>query len=138
MAYHERNTGVSGRCDDGTPFRYGRSNRLFHQDMRPALDAANCQLEVQVGRRGDRDGIHALRKQILDMRKGCTAQRPGHHLPLLAVRVRHADQCYARHVGKHARVIASHNPHADNADAQSGVRAEIRGFDPYRQKTPSD
>jgi hypothetical protein len=35
-------------------------------------------------------------------------------------------------------VIASHNPHADNADAQSGVRAEIRGFDPYRQKTPSD
>jgi hypothetical protein len=121
MAYHEGNTGVSGRCDDGTPFGYGRSDGLFHQDMRAALDAGNCQLKVQVGRRGDRDGIHAFRKQILDVRKGCTAQRPGHHLPLLAVRVRHADQGYARHIGKHARVVASHNPHADNADAQSGV-----------------
>lgn len=89
--------------------------------VRAAPDTGHCQLEVEVGWRGDRDRIHACCKQTLGIAEGCTAQRPGYHLPLLRIRVCHAHQPYPCHIGEDARVIAPHDPHADYADTQSGM-----------------
>ena len=101
---------------------------FFHQDMRATLDAGNCQLEVQVGRRGDGEGIDAGAEQTLHVREAGAAERVRDKFALAAVRIGDPDELYAREVGKHAGMVLAHDADAHHTHAHEPVSALLHGW----------
>jgi hypothetical protein len=93
--------------------------------MHAAGDAGKRKVPVQMGGRGDRDGVNAALKQFLDRAKGRTAERATDGMGLPAVRVRDARELYRRKLRQHARMICAHHPDTHHADAYGLVGVDI-------------
>jgi hypothetical protein len=60
MTDHERNAGAPGRGNDCAPLFHRRCDRLFDQDMHPALDACERQFLMKMRGGRDRHGVDTL------------------------------------------------------------------------------
>src|SRR5215510_7797477 len=113
------------RRDDAAPLlRIGR-DRLLHQDVDAALDAGERDVVVQMGGRRDGHGVDAQRQQRVEIVDGVGPQRTGDEAGLLPVRIGDSDKLNPRQAGENARVVAAHDPDADDTDPQRGFRTAL-------------
>ena len=133
MADHQRDAGPPRRGDDGAPLLDRGRDRLLDQHMHAAVDAGEREVAMQMGRRGDGDGIDAGGQQALDVGIALAAERAGHEVALLRFGVGNADQLHARKIGEHARMVAAHDADADDTDSKRLVRGDCG---PFRHAPP--
>ena len=96
--------------------------------MHAARDAGERNVAMQMGRRGDGDGVDAEREQRIDVADGAAAQRIGDKLGLLGVRVGDADELGARQTSENARMVRTHHADADDSHAQCALRIVLDGL----------
>ena len=84
---------------------------------------AKRDIAMQVGGRGDGDGVDVEIEQFADIGDGGAAQGARDEIGLLAVGIGDADQFGARQSGKHAGMVAAHDADADDAHTQRTLRA---------------
>ena len=95
--------------------------------VQAALDAGKRDVLMQMGRCGDGDGIDAVRKQSVDVRKRPATNRVCHAFATFRVRINNADEPHPRQIGKNAGVIAAHDADANDADAQNPICTTFGG-----------
>ena len=119
----KRHAGAARRGDNFAPLFDRRGDRLFHHDVDAARDAGKRDIAMQMGRRGNGDGVDVAIEQVADIGDGRAAQRARDEFGLLAVGIGDADEFGAGQSGEDAGMIAAHDADADDADAQRTLRA---------------
>src|SRR6516164_9065620 len=118
MADHQHHPSAARRSDNGAALLHGRGDRLLDQYMKPASNAGERDLVMQMGRRGDAYGIDAAADQRLQVGEFGAAQRARNESALLAIRIDHADELNAGHFREDARMVAAHDADPDNTNLQ--------------------
>ena len=118
MAHHQRHAGTARGGDDVAPLLHRGRNRFLDQDMDVACDAGERDFMMKMGRRRDRHGIDALRKQLIEIGERAAADQLDGARPVLRQRIDDADQRNIGQPRQHAGMIAAHDARADNAHAQ--------------------
>ena len=86
--------------------------------MDAARDAGERDVVVQMGRRGDGNGIDLEIEQRPDIGDRLAAERAGDEFGLLAIGIGDGDEFGARQAGEHTGMVAAHDANAHHADAQ--------------------
>ena len=101
--------------------------------MDTARDAGERNIAVQMGRRGDRDGIDAKLEQLVHVGDRRAAENARHEITLLAVGIGNAHELNASQAGEHTGVVRAHDACTDDADPK---RRAGRNALHNRQKSP--
>ena len=117
VAHHQSDAGVPCCGDDCTALFHRRCDRLLHQDMNAALDAAKRQFSMQMRGGSDGDGIDTFRQQRLHCIECRAPEGPRNEVALLVVGVGHAHERHTREIAKDTGMVAAHYADAYHADA---------------------